>query len=161
MNKEIREKVLGLLRGYPKMVQEIAILRYQLDHMPAVSEDDMIASMNYSHGESLTGASNPGVSNKTQSIALNYQAVMAREREELRKGLRLNLHELEEKKDELLRSIELLEDRQADILRLYYMERKTWSQISSTIYVSERTAQRIRRSAISELCRIYEGLLRP
>ena len=66
--------------------------------------------------------SNPGVSNKTQSIALHYQAATARESEELRNDLRLNLHVLEEKKDELLRSIELLEDRQADVLRLYYRD---------------------------------------
>ena len=158
MNKEIREKVLGLLRGYPRMQQEIALLRYQLDHLSLVSGDDMIESMNFSHGDSLSGVSNPGVSNKTQNIALNYQAATTRESEELRDGLRRNLHELEAQCDELLRRIGLLESRQADVLRLYYVERKTWAETADAMYISERTAQRIRDNAIFELCRIFEAL---
>ncbi|MBQ9349015.1 MAG: hypothetical protein IJT94_17040 [Oscillibacter sp.] len=158
MNEEVREKVLGLLRGYPRMLREIALLRYQLDHMSVVSGDEMIESMNFSHGDSLSGVSNSGVSNKTQNIALNYQAAMARESEELRNGLRLNLHELEEERDELLRRIDLLGDDQTMVLRTYYIERKTWDETARILNFSKRTALRIRDAAISELCRIYMAL---
>ena len=149
MNEEIKANVLALLRGYPSLQREIALLRYQLDHMSEVSGDDMIESMNFSHGDSLTGISNPGVSNKTQSIALNYQAETARESEELREGLRLNLYELEKERDELLRRIGLLGDDQAMVLRTYYIERKTWDETARILNLSKRTALRIRDAAIS------------
>ena len=158
MNKDVREKVLNLLKGYSRMVQEISILRYQLDHMPALSEDDMIASMNFSHGERLAESSKYGVSNKTQSIALSYKEAMAREREELRKELRLNLHELERERDELLRRIDLLDGEKALVLRLYYIDNKSWDETAVNLGFSKRTAQRIRDIAVSELCRIYEAL---
>lgn len=158
MHDEVKEKVLGLLRGYPKLQHEITLLRYQLDHVPEIDGDEMIASMNFSHGENRTGASNSGVSNKTQNIALNYQTALTRENQELRDGLRRNLHELEAQRDELLRRIGLLDERQAAVLRLYYLEKKTWTETASAIYASERTAQRIRRDAVSELCRIYKAL---
>lgn len=158
MHDEGREKVLGLLTDYPRLEKEITLLRYQLDHPPVINENEMIESMNFSHGDGQMGAANPGVSNKTQSIALNYQATLTRENEELRKGLRLTLYALESERDELLRRIDLLESDQASVLRRYYIEGKRWNEIAVSINVSVRTAQRIREKAVSELCEIYKAL---
>ena len=152
MNKEIREKVLGLLKGYLGIQREITLLRYQLEHMPVVNGDEMIASMNFSHGDGQVGASNPGVSNKTQSIALNYQSALEKENAELQEGIHARIRELEYQKDTLDRWINLLEKREADVIRLYYCERKSWDETAEALRFSIRTTYRLREKAISELC---------
>ena len=109
-------------------------------------------NMNFSHGDGQVGASNPGVSNKTQSIALNYQSALARENAELREGIHARIRELESQKDTLDRWINLLEERAADVIRLYYCEGKSWDETAEALSFSIRTTYRLREKSISELC---------
>ena len=68
----IREYVLRELENYPRILRQIAVLRYEMEHPAKVSEEEMLDAMAFARGEH-TGSAPGHISDKTFYIAMNYR----------------------------------------------------------------------------------------
>ena len=152
---EIRSLVIEKLKKYNQNRQRLAALRYERENFSSVDEDEVISSMNFSHGEAGGTASAGHVSDKTCHIALSYQDEAERQAEEARAAIAEEYRALLKEVERLDHYISLLESQEAAVIRMTYMERRTNGEISSAIGVSARTVRYIRNRALDNLYEMY------
>lgn len=150
-----REQVQELLEQYPELVRKISILRFELQRPPAISPEEMIDTMNFTHGHG-EGHVSGVVSNKTMYIALNYREKSERVNRERLDEIASRLVPLERKLERLEHYVSLLNDRMARVIRLCYFEEQSWDAISSQLGVSIRSAQYLKNTAVEKLTEMYE-----
>ena len=71
--KEIRNKIVCLLRDYPVMCRKIALLRYEWEHPCEITESEMLNAMAYSQKRTDLRSPVGHVSDKTYHTAVNYR----------------------------------------------------------------------------------------
>ena len=72
MTKNIKNYVIQELEAYPRILRQISVLRYEMEHPAHVSAQEMLDAMTYACGD-RTGSSPGHVSDKTFYIAMNYR----------------------------------------------------------------------------------------
>ena len=98
---EVRNKVLDLLINYRSNERRIALLRYEINHPPHVTVDEMIEALTFSRSE-ISGSSGGGISDKTLHIALNYEDRMNRLNDGALSEIAYQLYDLERQQERLL-----------------------------------------------------------
>ena len=149
-----REQVQELLEQYPELVRKISILRFELQRPPAISPEEIIDSMNFTHGRG-EGHISGVVSNKTMYIALNYRENAERVNHELLDDIAIRLVPLERKLDRLEHYVSLLNPRMAQVIRLCYFEDLPWDAVAAKMEISIRSAQKLKNAAVDKLAQMY------
>lgn len=72
MTINIKNYVIQELEAYPRILRQISVLRYEMEHPAHVSAQEMLDAMTYACGD-RTGSSPGHVSDKTFYIAMNYR----------------------------------------------------------------------------------------
>ena len=148
-------QVTQLLETYQERERKIALLRYELEHPAAVSPDEMIYSMSFSHGDGSSIRAPGQVSNKTLYIALNYQERSDRINRETVDEIVKQLVELERVQDRLRHYVSFLDERKENVIRLTYFEIRHRDEVAREIHTSVRTMQSIKSQALKDLADMY------
>lgn len=152
---KIRRLVTEKLKKYNQNKQRLAALKYELENFSGVDSDEVISSMNFSHGETGGQTSTGHVSDKTYHIALSYQDEADRQAAEARAAIVEEYRSLTKEVERLDHYITLLEPQEGAVIRMAYVEHKTNDEIADTMNVSTRTVRYIRNRALENLCEMY------
>jgi len=154
MNMEIRNFVIDLLENYHRREREIAVLRYEMDHPPRVTHDEVIEAMSFSRSDD-SGHVQGHISDKTMYIALNYREKANQANAEIMERVAVRLLELEQEKNKLDYYISLLDKRQTEVIRLFYIDKKPKDEIVKQLGLSSRTIHDVKNAAIDSLTELY------
>ena len=155
MNTEMKRHVINLLETYPRREREIAVLRYEINHPPRLSHNEMIEAMSFTRGDG-SGPVEGRISDRTLYIALNYREQMDRINAETTDRIATRLHGLEQEQNKLKYYISLLEQRQAAVIHLLYIGRHSKDETAKQLGLSARTIHGIKNTAIDVLTEMYE-----
>lgn len=147
--------VVDLLESYPKRMQEIALLHYELEHPARVSTDEMIGAMSLSRGDG-GGRSNGHMSNKTLYIALNYQDKTEKMNADTTEEIVERLVSMEHEQDRLAYYVSLLDKQQKTAISRFYFEGASWEKIAQELQVAVRTVYKVKKRALDRLVELYE-----
>ncbi len=154
---DVRNKVLDLLINYRSNERRIALLRYEINHPPHVTAEEMIEALTFSRSE-VSGSSGGSISDKTIHIALNYEDRMDRLNGGALNEIAYQLFDLERQQERLLYYISLLDETEADIIRMTYINGMVNEEIAQRLGVTIRTVSAHRSRAINRLCEMFEYL---
>lgn len=152
MEPTYKNHVLELLENSSHRLRQIELMRYELQHIPQVSDSEMIEAMSL---PSLTSNEKTVNSKAVPDVALSYKRTAERMNAEALGELASAYMELWREHDRLLHYIGLLDERQRRVLQLYYVESYVWTDVAKAMHMTVRTAQRIRQQAVDELAKLY------
>ena len=152
MEPTYKSYVQKLLEISSHLLRQIEIMRYELQHIPQVSDSEMIEAMSL---PSLTGNEKTPSSKAVPDVALAYKQTAERMNAEALGELAPAYVDLWREHDRLQQYIGLLDERQGRVLQLYYLESYVWTDVAKTMHMTVRTAQRIRQQAVDELAKLY------
>ena len=152
MEPTYKNHVLELLENSSHRLRQIELMRYELQHIPQVSDSEMIEAMSL---PSLTGNEKTAGSKAVPDVALSYKQTTERMNAEALGELASTYVDLWREHDRLLHYIGLLDERQGRVLRLYYFESYVWTDVAKAMHMTVQTAQRLRQQAVDELAKLY------
>lgn len=155
MSAEMIKKVRELLDTYRDREWRIAVLRHRMKSPVMVSEDEIAEAMNFARGDGQ-GHTTGRVSNKTLYIALNYKEQAERLNAEAAEDIAEELFVLEHKQERLKLYVSLLDAREGDVIARLCFQKTPAAQVAEHFEVTERTIERIKKSAIEHLAEMYE-----
>ena len=150
-----RERIIELLKDYPRMKKKISLLRYELEHPVKLSPEEMIEAMSFAKGSGETHSSGT-VSNKTLYIAMNYQQEADKLRTEAAEEIISRLIALEQTVNKLEYYIGLLPEEEQEMVRLYYFEHKPLLDLVDYFNVSIWSVRKLRDNAVEHLAQMYD-----
>lgn len=162
MDNKYLNKVLEKLKNYRKIMQQIELLRYEIQHVGHVSPAEMIEVMTF-QGRATNSNSTDIYTKDVPEIALSYQHIAAQLNNEAAEDLVSKYADLCQEQDRLLHYIGFLNQRQQDVIRRYYFEQQPWGEIADGMGSTPRTVQRLRQQAVEGLANLYafaDGILR-
>lgn len=155
MSSGTKAYVVDLLESYPKRMQEIRLLHYELEHPAHVSTDEMIGAMSLSHGDGgVRGGSH--VSNKTLYIALNYQDKTEKMNADTTEEIVERLVRMEYEQERLIYYVSLLDLQQRTAINRFYFEGTSWEKIAQELQIAVRTVYKVKKRALDRLVELYE-----
>ena len=142
------------LEAYPRILRQISVLRYEMEHPAHVSAQEMLDAMTYACGD-RTGSSPGHVSDKTFYIAMNYRQKAAAANSEISEEISAKLLELERKKGRIEYYVGMLDSRKANVIRLCFFEGRTIEDAAEELNISAKTAQIAKKKAIEDLTDLF------
>ena len=152
MEPTYKSYVLELLENSSHRLRQIELMRYELQHIPQVSDSEMIEAMSLPSLMSNEKAAN---SKAVPDVALSYKRTAERMNAEALGELASAYVDIWREHDRLQHYIGLLDERQGRVLQLYYFESYVWTDVAKAMHMTVRTAQRIRQQAVDELAKLY------
>lgn len=153
MGPTCKSYVLELLENSSHRLRQIELMRYELQHIPQVSDSEMIEAMSL---PPLTSSEKATNSKAVPDVALSYKKTAERMNAEALGELASAYVNLWREHDRLQHYTGLLDERQGRVLRLYYFfESYVWTDVAKVMHMTVRTAQRIRQQAVDELAKLY------
>ncbi len=154
MKVKTKADVIVLLKGYLDRERKIAVLHYELAHLPKATSDEIIEAMAFGHGDG-EGRPSGYISDKTLYIALNYQEKIEKLNFSTVDDISHQLVELEQEQNRLKYYISLLEAKQAKAVQLLYIEKLTQKEAERTLGYSAKTIRKLRDNALETLATMY------
>ena len=151
--KNIKKGLLELLRSYPEKKRVIEQLKFELRHPAQIGEDELIDSL--SARPLSEGRMGGGVSNKTMTIALQYQNTLHHMNSEAVADIARDLRLLESEIARLEHYVSLLEELKGTVIRQIFFERRSLSELENECRYSKSTIYRVRNEAIDDLVSMY------
>lgn len=155
MTVNIKSYVIQELEAYPRILRQIAVLRYEMEHPVHVSAQEMLDAMTYARGD-CTGSAPGHVSDKTFYIAMDYRQKAAVANSEISEEISAKLLELERKKSRIEYYVGMLDSRKANVIRLCFFDGRTIEDAAEELNISAKTAQIAKKKAIEELTELFE-----
>ena len=152
MGPTCKSYVLELIENSSHRLRQIELMRYELQHIPQISDSEMIEAMSL---PSLTSGEKAADSKAVPDVALSYKQTAERMNGEALGELASAYMNLWREHDRLQHYIGLLDERQGRVLQLYYFESYVWTDVAKAMHMTVRTAQRIRQQAVNELEKLY------
>lgn len=143
-----------LLYSDPRILRQISVLRYEMEHPAHVSAQEMLDAMTYACGD-RTGSSPGHVSDKTFYIAMNYRQKAAAANSEISEEISAKLLELERKKGRIEYYVGMLDSRKANVIRLCFFDGRTIEDAAEELNISAKTAQIAKKKAIEDLTDLF------
>lgn len=135
MTINIKNYVIQELEAYPRILRQISVLRYEMEHPAHVSAQEMLDAMTYACGD-RTGSSPGHVSDKTFYIAMNYRQKAAAANSEISEEISAKLLELERKKGRIEYYVGMLDSRKANVIRLCFFDGRTIEDAAEELNIS-------------------------
>ena len=152
MGPTCKSYVLELLENSSHRLRQIELMRYELQHIPQVSDSEMIEAMSL---PSLTSSEKATNSKVVPDVALSYKKTAERMNAEALGELASAYVNHCREHERLQHDIGLIDERQGRVLQLYYFESYVWTDVAKAMHMTVRTAQRIRQQAVDELAKLY------
>ena len=149
------------MKSYKANKQKADALRYEYEHFEAVTPEDTISAMSFSHGSDGIRAPAGHTSDKTAYIALNYQNKTNQSNYRTKADILDEYIPVSQAVDRLEHHMSLLMPREAKILYLRYRDGMKFAQIAEEMQLSTKSISNIHKSAISRLCEMYALRLAP
>ena len=153
--KSVQEEVVRQLEEYRANKRRIDALRYELEQYCDVTPEEMIESMNFSHGGDGVRSSAGHTSDKTPYIALNYLKQAEEENRRTKEEILAEYFPVVRKVDRLEHYISLLESQEAVVIYLTYRDRLKNVDIAKRIGISAKSVSNVKRRAIAHLCQLF------
>ena len=160
-NETVKEFVLQQLKSYKANKQRADALRYEYEHFKAVTPEDTITAMSFSHGCDGIRAPAGHTSDKTPYIALNYQNKTNQSNYRTKADILDEYIPVSQDVERLEHHISLLMPRETKILYLRYRDGMKFAEIAEEMQLSARSVSNIHKSAIARLCEMYALRLVP
>lgn len=149
-----KKRIITALKQYPARKRNVGLLRFELEHIKEINEDDVIQSL--ALGEREFGGGRSGhISDKTQMIAMQYKDIRARINSDTRIQIARELRTIESEVERLERYVSLLSEREAEVIRLRYFEEQLWQDIETKCHVGLRTLRKRHDAGIDTLAEMY------
>ena len=155
VNGMVREFVLQQLKSYKANKQRVDALRYEYEHFKAVTPEDTITAMSFSHGSDGIRAPAGHTSDKTPYIALNYQSKTTQSNYRTKADILDEYIPVSQAVERLEHHISLLMPREVKILYLRYRDGMKFAEIAEEMQLSTKSVSNIHKSAIDRLCEMY------
>ena len=152
----VQEEVVKQLEEYRANKRRIDALRYELEQYCDVTPEEMIDSMNFSHGRDGARSSTGHTSDKTPYIALNYLKRAEEENRRTKEEILAEYFPIVRKVDRLEHYISLLESQEAAVVYLTYGDRLKNVDIARRLKVSVKSVSNIRKRAIAHLRQMFD-----
>ena len=152
-----REYVLRQLQDHNKLRKEISVLEFELKALLPIDSNDLIETMTFMQPATETVQSS-SISDKTASIALNYQQVGQTQVHEAVQQIFAQLNESKLQVERLEFYLSTLAPEISDILRQHYFDELTWEEIANRNCNCLRTIKNRRERGIEHLAKLYEKL---
>ena len=152
-----REYVIQQLQEHNKIRKEISVLEFELKALLTMNSNDLIESMTFVPSVTETVQSS-SISDKTASIALNYQQVYQTQVHETVQQILVQLNESKLQVERLEFYISTLAPEISEILRQHYFDELTWEEIANRNCSCLRTIKNRRERGIEYLAKLYEKL---
>ena len=154
--KSVQEEVVRQLEEYRANKRRIDALRYELEQYSDVTPEEMIDSMNFSHGGDGVRSSAGHTSDKTPYIALNYLKQAEEENRRTKEEILAEYFPVVRKVDRLEHYISLLRSQEAAVIYLTYRDRMKNVDIAKRLKVSVKSVSNIKKRAIAHLCQLFD-----
>lgn len=154
--KYTKEAITEKLQAYPKMMEKLKLLQYELSHTAKISADEVLEAKAFGRasGEIPVKGSGPNL-DKTLGLALSYREEARRLNQEAVSEVFQECQQIRAEVDRLLFYMSLLPQEHREVLRLCYMENLTWQETERETGYSRRTLVRRRNEAIERLTEMY------
>lgn len=152
-----REYVIQQLQDHNKICKEISVLEFELKALLPIDSNDLIESMTFMHLAAETVQSS-SISDKTASIALNYQQIGQTQVHEAVQQIFVQLNQSKLQVERLELYLSTLAPEISDILRQHYFDELTWEEIANRNCSCLRTIKNRRERGIEQLTKLYEKL---
>jgi hypothetical protein len=148
------QKVIGLLKKYPEMIQERSLLAGQIKGFQGCTGQEVIEAMNFHtpDGEHVQNSLNTG---RIEDIALEYEERLLRINREWLWHLTCQHQELNQEIHFLESALRALPQEQADLMWDLVVNQMTWDQMEAKYRYTRAGISYIRRKAIQTLDRMY------
>ena len=143
MEPTYKSYVQKLLENSSHRLRQIEIMRYEFQHIPQVSDSEMIEAMSL---PSLTSSEKAANSKAVPDVALSYKRTAERMNAEALGELASAYMDLWREHDRLLYYIGLLDERQVRVLQLYYFESYAWTDVATAMVLELRNEQGERKT---------------
>lgn len=153
--QEMKLHILELLKEYPTLSKKIALLRFELEHPPKISDVEMMDAMMFSKGDGESAPSVGHVSDKTCQIALTYKEKADKQNQLQIAEIASELESIERKRDRLEYCVSQLPEEQAIIIRGIYFECNEQKKMANDLHLSDTTIKRSRAKAVDALTDMY------
>ncbi|GAB6157876.1 hypothetical protein JCM39194_10760 [Desulfotomaculum varum] len=153
---ETKEYVEYLLKNYNRIKKDIEYLKFELEHLQNITEDETIEALCFKQpeGEKVdTG----GISDKTARIALIFRQYMRRMNNNARVEIVKEIRAAEFEIMRLELCVDRLDRKVRDVIKDLYFNEMTWSKICDKYVISERTLNRYRKIAVDEIVTVFDG----
>ncbi len=154
--KSVREEVVRQLEEYSANKRRIDALRYELEQYSDVTPEEMIDSMNFSHGTDGVRSSAGHTSDKTPYIALNYLKRADEKNRRTKEEILAEYFPVVRKVDRLEHYISLLTSQEAAVIYLAYRDHLKKVDIAKRLKVSAKSVSNIKKRAIAHLCQLFD-----
>lgn len=144
-----------MISEYPHMVREREHLKKQIESCELLSADELIGAMSFSHpdGERVQSSD---LSDKTARIAMGYREKLDRINDELVVPMQKRYNALDTEISFLESSIEQLPEDMTTAMHELVIDGFTWEEVAANLYISITKLQKLRKTAIDNLTRIYQ-----
>lgn len=156
MDKNLKEQVILTLKEYQKLKKKVALLRFELDNPPSISEKELIESLAISRSGGDGVPRSGRISDRTMAIAANYQDTAARMNEDVILEITSELYTIEAKIRRIDTYVDMLAPERAVVIRRHYLEGKPWSEIENELHLCLRAVTKRRDEALKELMEMYD-----
>ena len=156
MKDTLKEKVVETLKEYPTLKKKEALLCFELENPPAISQKELIESLSIpsSSGDGLPKSGR--ISDRTMAIAVNYQDTAARMNGEVVMQITEELYAVRSKIRRIEKYVEMLSADRALVIRRYYLEGRTWNEIEDELHLCLRALTNRRDEALKDLMEMYD-----
>ena len=155
MNELKSKYVIELLKSHSAKKRKIEQLKFELKNPATVEEKELIETLSIGERALENGGKSNRISDKTMTIALQYQDAAQRINIETINAIMLELRTLETDVERLEHYISLLDKKLANVINLFYFENKTWPDLEKELHLSKRTLMHQRDEAVAALVSMY------
>jgi hypothetical protein len=156
---DMKKRVVRLLKAYPEMQMKVTLLRFELENLVPVSEDEIIDSLALSRAASSEAGQRGGlVTDRTMSAAMKYKDATDTLNREAVKDIQREIWMIEAEMRRLEHYLSLLTERQGLIVRRYYIDGVKWEAIEKELHLSKRVLIYHRDAGLDELASMYKYL---
>lgn len=154
--KYTKETITEKLQAYPRMMEKLKLLQYELSHTTRVSEDEVLEAKAFGRASGEIPVKGSGSNlGKTLGLALSYREEARRLNQETVSEVFQECQQIRAEVDRLVFYMSLLPQEHQEVLRLCYMENLTWQEMEREVGYSRRTLIRRRTEAIEHLTEMY------
>lgn len=156
MNDSTKNPTIRLLNSYTEINQKIALLKFELQHLPRILQQDIIDEINFQKPNEFNVGHESSFADKTMYTATTYKEKLALRQRQTAAEIVVRLLPLEDVIARLEQYVSLLPEKEQQIVISFYFQNKTMLQITDIMDISKRTAFILKKTAIHHLSCFYD-----
>lgn len=146
-----KQQILRQLTDYPNQKRNISLLRYELNQIGVVSQEEVLEAMSFPGADAYDIQHAADFSDRIPYIVENYKVRAAELSCEKRSEMLLQLRFLEKEIERISFYVSLLDDEKRKVIELLFFQQYSLQKASELMNITPWTVRRLRDSGIDQL----------